>query len=145
MVTDTWQPNGVGVSMTSSDHSAVNPKGIVSAQVSDDGGTVVVRCVWLEDPLCAFLESLGLGCSYVNSRPEAITLQVEVKGAKAAPSAGGTMWLLHSPELSDSNTPSEPTYVSPKASKIGDLGRGVPVPGNSFVVLELGKAAAGVQ
>ena len=69
---------------------------------------------------------------------------MEVKGAKAAPSAG-TMWLLHSPELSDSNTPSEPTFVSPKASKVSDLGRGVPVPGNSFVVLELGKAAAGVR
>ena len=111
-----WVLPLLGVTMTGSGiGDGPSPKGVVSAQVSDDGGTLVVR--------------------YVNTRPAAITLQVDVKGEKAA--KAGSMWLLHSDKLTDSNTPSEPTYVSPLMSKVSDISKGVTVPGTSFVILEL--------
>lgn len=116
MIADTYQPNAVSVTMAGSGIAGgPSPKGVVSAQVSDDGGTLVVR--------------------YVNTRPDAITLQVNVNGEAAANS--GSMWLLHSDSLTDSNTPSEPTYVSPVMSKVSDISKGVTVPGNSFVIVEL--------
>lgn len=114
MIANTSQPNACQVSMTSSDNSAVNPKGVVSAQVSDAGKDVVVR--------------------YVNTRADAVQLQVDVKGMSQV---AATIWLLHSAELSDSNTPSNPTFVSPQMIKMDDISTGVSVPGNSFVIVEL--------
>lgn len=45
MIANTSQPNACEVNMKSSDSSAVNPHGVVSAQVSDDGSDIVVRCL----------------------------------------------------------------------------------------------------
>ena len=41
-----------------------------------------------------------------------------------------TIWLLHSAQLSDSNTPSNPTFVSPTMSKMDDISTGISVPVN---------------
>ena len=120
MIANTSQPNACEVSMTSSDHATTNEKGVVSAQVSDDGGTVVVR--------------------FVNTRPDLILLEVAVEGGNGTASqntaAAASMWLLHSAQLSDSNTPERPTFVSPVVTKVDDLSKGVAVPGNAFVIVE---------
>ena len=114
MIANTSQPNACQVTMKSSDNSAVNPKGVVSAQVSDGGRDIVVR--------------------YVNIRPHAIKLEVEVKGISQV---AATIWLLHTAQLSDSNTPSNPTFVAPSMTRVDDISKGIYVPGNSFVIAEL--------
>ena len=76
----------------------------------------------------------------MNTRPDAINLQVEVKGAStnaATRQRTGTVWLLHTERLSDSNTPSDPTFVSPTMSALEDVSSGIAIPGNSFVIVEL--------
>ena len=120
MIANTYQPNAVSVTM--SQHSNVDtsaetpsPKGVVSAQVSDDGGTVVVR--------------------FVNTQPDAVDLSVDVKSDKTL--GAGSLWVLHSAKLTDANTPSQPTFVSPSMTKVKDIGAGVTVPGYSFAIIEL--------
>ena len=114
MIANTSQPNACQVSLKSSDNSAANPKGVVSAQVSDDGKNIVVR--------------------YVNTRPDAIKLDLEVKDLSQV---AATIWLLHTAQLSDSNTPSNPTFVAPSMTKQDDIRTGISVPGNSFAIVEL--------
>jgi alpha-L-arabinofuranosidase len=112
MVHDAWQPNAVSVAMTGGQAKANETKGVVSAQVSDDGKTVVVR--------------------YVNGAPNPVHLQVTIQGFDDTATA--TLSVLHAAALSDANTPSEPMKVSPVTQKPASLSK-ISVPANSFVVL----------
>ena len=106
--------------------------GIVSSQASDDGTDVIVR--------------------FVNPRTVPVTLDLTVKGkgkggrhgrgcvlTSASAGVSANLTVLHSDNLWDANTPSEPTAVSPVTTAVSDLGK-IEVPANSFVIV----AVAGV-
>jgi hypothetical protein len=99
--------------------------GIVSSQASDDGTDVIVR--------------------FVNPRTVPVTLDLTVKGkgkggrhgrgcvlTSASAGVSANLTVLHSDNLWDANTPSEPTAVSPVITAVSDLGK-IEVPANSFV------------
>lgn len=117
MIAENWLPNAVQVNMTASDKSTLNHKGIVSAQIGDRNGDS---------------EASSLVVRFVNPRPDPVALDIVVNGRGLGTSA--TMWALHSEQLSDSNTPSDPTRVSPKVKKLNATTK-MPVPANSFVVI----------
>ena len=113
-------------------HAVVVGAGIVSSQASDDGTDVIVR--------------------FVNPRTVPVTLDLTVKGkgkggqhgrgcvvTSASAGVSANLTVLHSDNLWDANTPSEPTAVSPVTTAVSDLGK-IEVPANSFVIV----AVAGV-
>ena len=119
MIHQTYQPNAVAVTMINKIAKGI-VNGMVSAQVSDDNSTVVVR--------------------FVNPSSEATVLSVNITGASTSAAvvddsamAGGgqicpcascpcmgpvaQMWTL-SAALNGVNTPSKPLAVTPKLSTV---------------------------
>ena len=92
MIADTFQPNAVAWSMTSSDaYNSSNLNGIVSSQISDEGNDATIR--------------------FVNPRTAPVSLSLSITDRRGCTSSAltATVTVLHSANLFNANTPAQPT------------------------------------
>ena len=115
---DTWQPNNLNLTADSNciPHAQSGGVNVPSAQVSDDGKTVVVRVV--------------------NKGDAGIVIINGLTGVSTA-SQTSISW----PDTAGANTPSEPTKISPKNTTLSVLGilngkGSFQLAANSFTVFE---------
>jgi hypothetical protein len=138
MISQSWQPNAVSITSNATSSLAcperLNRKqlrkwqpdyfvdgcpGAFSAQVSDDGKTLVVRFV-----------NMGAG-------PVTLDLSVKSKSGEAvALPAVAKLHQLHNAEMTAVNTPANPLHVSPTTLNISSTAA-VPVPAQAFVIVEV--------
>ena len=110
-IKDTFQPNAVPAALAVAPPGTDGPGGLaqsVSAQVSDDGATTVVR--------------------YVNSLGEPVALRLSIDGFDGAANASCALRVMTAGALDAANAPGAPARVAP-----ADRGR-VPIVGKAAVV-----------
>jgi hypothetical protein len=118
MVKDTMQPLALNFTQhdTAKGVGHVCPfgleHGLYSAQISEDGKTVVARVAW--------------------DKPIALNVTIDLGTGVSAPMEVTSMSY---PDLAGANTPSQPQLIAPKRMKAGAVsGKAVLVPPNSYTV-----------
>lgn len=113
MITNTWQPNGVGVSSP-----CTGSQCRASAELSDDGKTLALR--------------------FVNHSPTTQDVKISLQGFIAS---SQVTVLQISGQLGDANPPGNPTLISPTSvTQPLPAGNTFTVPGNSFTVFTFSSA-----
>lgn len=118
MIHDTWRPNAVGAGLSPPTTPGFQSNFSVSAQISDDSKTLVVRYTNSDDPA-----------------PQQVT--VALTGVARPLTA--TSLTPSSPDLLAANSPGDPSFISPVEKKevwqpADDDDTAVTVPGQSYTV-----------
>ena len=118
MVKDTWQPLALNFTQhdTAKGVGHVCPfglePGLYSAQISEDGKTVVARIAW--------------------NKPIALNVTIDIRNGVSTPME---VTSISYPDLTGANTPSQPQLIAPKRMEVGLVsGKAVLVPPNSYTV-----------